>query len=125
MRLPNSGLEIRNRKCKSGTVHRRCFVARELVDWILRNVELQTYNRESGLELARQLEQFGFVNPVSGAEPFQDSEDFYRFSEDQTLVDIRNASILQKKQKPYQSESQREPHKLSFKMKVTCYVVIL
>ena len=108
MRHPNSGLEIRDRrKTITRRTQRRCFVAKELVDWILRNVELQTYSRESAVELAQKLLKQGFFKNISNSRvrSFDDGNNLYRFTDDQNLVNIRKASLRQKKLKPIHSEA--------------------
>ena len=97
IRQPNSGLEIKDRKRKLSRTLRRCFVGKELVDWILTNVELTTYNRSAAKELGQQLLNRGFVQSVSNSKVFEDGNQFYRFSDDQNLVNIRKASTVAKK----------------------------
>ena len=110
MRHPNSGLDIKDRRKTliSRKTQRRCFVAKELVDWILRNIEISSYERSCATELAQQLFSRGFLKPVSGnARSFEDGNTLYRFSEDQNLVNIRKASILQKKHKPIHNSDEK------------------
>jgi len=109
MRRPNSGLDIRDRrKTITRRTMRRCFVAKELVDWIYKNAELPAHTRECAIELAQKLLRRGYLKPLlSNSGTFVDGTDLFRFTDDQTLVNIRKASKLQKKHKPIRREPER------------------
>ena len=102
MRQPKNGLDIKDHKrTLTRRTVRRCFEGRELVNWIIRNVETANYSRESAIELSERLMKCGLLMRVTGSQKgFEDTSQLYRFAEDQNVVDIRNASLIQKKTKP-------------------------
>lgn len=65
------------------TTYPRCFVGREAVDWLVRNIGL---TREEAVEVGRLLVQKGIVHHVLDEHGFKDRNFFYRFYADEEAV---------------------------------------
>ena len=68
------------------TVYPCCFVGREAVAWMRRELRL---SREEALELGRLLAERGRLRHVLDEHPFSDANLFYRFREDEEIIPAR------------------------------------
>ncbi|XP_031549947.1 serine/threonine-protein kinase 11-interacting protein-like [Actinia tenebrosa] len=66
-----------------------CFVGKEFIDWLIRYGEVTT--RQEGVELAQDLVEGGVIEHVSKENRFEDKEQFYRFTANDSKAE-RSAS---------------------------------
>jgi len=84
MRDGNTGVVIKDREWRvsetSFTTYNRCFVGTELVDWLMKNKNLQ--ERDHAVKIGQKLLTVGLFHHVTDSSPFLDGFYFYRFKED-------------------------------------------
>jgi hypothetical protein len=112
MRTSNT-LAIKDRTLLFRT-YRRCFVAKEAVDWVLRSAShrLQTYSREEATNLCARMLNAGFIVHVKERSPFKDDGQLFRFIEDKETLDIRRESLRLRKRMTSHMKKPLEPKKL-------------
>lgn len=84
------GLEIKNRSYHLRSFY-SCFVASELVDWMVQNGEAAS--REEGVELGQLLVRADFIHHVVDEHHFEDNFLFFRFRQDEPPVDLSGPTM--------------------------------
>jgi hypothetical protein len=78
LRDPERGLKIKRRRYRVRT-YPNCFVGREAVDWMVKNLNLRT--RQEAVAIGEILMQRGIIRHVLDTEPFADRYYFYAFAD--------------------------------------------
>nr|QZX63201.1 glutathione peroxidase isoform 2 [Halisarca dujardinii] len=86
----NGGIEIRTR-----TYHLRsyyaCFVASELVDWLVNNTEAET--RDDAVGIGQMLVRSDYIHHVVDEHDFEDGFFFFRFRQDEPPTDLKGPTL--------------------------------
>ncbi|MDP2435383.1 MAG: protein kinase [archaeon] len=77
LRHPATGVEVKDRTWRLKT-YRACFVASELVDWLVHNLRLRS--RGDAVEFANRLVGCGAIRHVAIAQPVKDAYLFFAFA---------------------------------------------
>lgn len=85
-----AGVSLRERRHLLAT-YQRCFVGREAVDWLVRELHLP---RHEAIEVGRRLLALGVFHHVLDEHGFRDGYFFYRFVEDQEMAEVACPTLV-------------------------------
>jgi hypothetical protein len=86
----NGGVEIKTRSYHLRSYY-ACFIASELVDWLLQNSEATT--RQDAVEIGQMLVRADYIHHVVDEHHFEDGYLFFRFRQDEPPSDLKGPTL--------------------------------